>query len=320
MAVGERFHTDIDRRVSWAIRPEHHGQFPGPDPGIATPEDYRYCAEIMRGASKNYSFATAFLPAEKRPHVEALYALLRVGDDRVDVSHEGFASPLAAIDDWERAYWHAFETGSSDHPVMRAYLNTAVQFGIPVDTMVAYFRAMKEDLIYTRFPVFADLLHYMDGSSIPVGRAMTYILGVREPYTLAEALSKADSLAIAMQLSNFWRDIGYDWSIGRVYIPQEDLARFQVRETDLGASRITENLVSLLDFEIARTEAYYADAREGVHMLAAGRWGVMSGLEIYRAILHGIRRNRFDVFNRRAGAGDLNKIGLVLRSRWATLR
>jgi phytoene synthase len=227
---------------------------------------------------------------------------------------------LEAIDHWERAYWKAFETGSSDHPVMRAYLNTAVQFSIPVETMVAYFRAMKEDLIYTRFPAFDDLLHYMDGSSIPVGRAMTYILGVREPFTIADALPKADSLAIGMQLSNFWRDIGYDWSIGRVYIPQEDLARFQVREADLDAGRVTPNLIEMLEYQIARTESYYEDAREGVNMLATGRWGVMSGLEIYRAILHGIRRNRYDVFNLRAGASDLGKIGLLLRSRWTTRR
>jgi phytoene synthase len=189
-----------------------------------------------------------------------------------------------------------------------------------MDTMVAYFRAMKEDLIYTRFPTFGDLLHYMDGSSIPVGRAMTYILGVREPYTVQEAIEKADSLAIAMQLSNFWRDIGYDWSIGRVYIPQEDLIRFEVLEADLAEGQITENLVELLEFQITRTEAYYADARKGVPMLAAGQWGVMSGLKIYQAILHGIRRNNYDVFNRRAGASDLGKLGLVLRSRWTSRR
>ena len=85
--------------------------------------------------------------------------------------------------------------------------------------MAPYFRAMKEDLTVTRFPTFADLLHYMEGSALPVGRAMTYILGVRPPHTIEETLPYADSLSIAMQLSNFWRDIGPDWRIGRVYLP-----------------------------------------------------------------------------------------------------
>ena len=171
MAIGERVHSDLDRKAAWEsavlefpwiVERTTDDRDPNSGTQIASAADYAYCAEVMRKASKNYSFASAFLPAENRPHVEALYALLRVGDDRVDVSHEGFDSPLEAIDDWERTYWKAFETGASDHPVMRAYLDTAIKFRIPVDTMVAYFRAMKEDLIYTRFPTFADLLHYMD--------------------------------------------------------------------------------------------------------------------------------------------------------------
>ena len=124
--------------------------------------------------------------------MEALYALMRVGDDRVDVTYEGFDSPLAAIEDWERTYWQAFETGHSDHPVMRAYLASASACGIPAEIMTPYFRAMKEDLTVTRYPTFADLLHYMEGSALPVGRAMTYILGVRRPYTVEETLPYAD--------------------------------------------------------------------------------------------------------------------------------
>ena len=281
---------------------------------VATPEDYVECQRVMSGASKTYSFASRFLPRAKRHHVQALYALLRVGDDRVDVTHQGFATPLAAIEDWERAYWQAFETGRSDHAVMRAYLNTALECSIPAETMTPYFRAMKEDLTVTRFPTFADLLHYVDGSAIVVGRAMTYILGVRPPYTIADTLPHADSLSIAMQLSNFWRDIGYDWGIGRVYIPGEDLARFGVTEADIAAARVTPKFIQLLEFEIARTEAYYCDAAIGVHRLAAGRWGVMTGLEVYRAILVDIRRNNYDVFTRRAGATRAEKLGLALKA------
>jgi 15-cis-phytoene synthase len=281
---------------------------------VATLEDYAECRRVMLGASKNYSFANRFLPRSVQQHVEALYAFLRVGDDRVDVTHPGFASPLAAIEDWERDYWQAFETGRSDHPVMRAYLNTALECGILAETMTPYFRAMKEDLTVTRFPTFADLLHYVDGSAVVVGRAMTYILGVRPPYTIAETLPHADSLSIAMQLSNFWRDIAEDWGIGRVYIPGEDLARFGVTEADLAAARVTPNFIRLLEFEFERTEAYYRHARAGVLRLQTGRWGVMSGLEVYRAILSCIRRNGYDVFTRRAGASRLMKLGLALNA------
>jgi len=288
------------------------------DPKIASAEDYQVCRQVMRGASKNYSFASAFLPASKLRHVEALYALMRVGDDRVDVAHQGFASALEAIDDWERQYWSAFERGDSPHPVMRAYLNTAIECGIPQETMLPYFRAMREDLTITRFPIFADLLHYIDGSAIPVGRAMTHILGVRPPYLIADALPGADALSIAMQLSNFWRDIGYDWAIQRVYIPQEDLERFGFTEADLAQRRIAPNFIELLEFEFERTEAYYRQARSSVTMLATGRWAVMSGLEVYRALLASIRHNHYDVFNRRAGTNKMQKVGLAAKSFWRT--
>jgi phytoene synthase len=275
----------------------------------------------MLRASKNYSTASKYLPAEKLPHVEALYALMRVGDDRVDVSHSGFSSPLEAIDDWEATYWEAFSRGSSPHPVMRAYLDTAIRFGIPSETIAAYFRAMRADLTITRFPAYSDLLHYMDGSAIPVGRAMTYILGVSYErtgpfYTFEDALHGADSLSIAMQLSNFWRDIGQDWRIGRVYIPQEDMQRFGYYESDLAAGRINANLVDLLEFEFERTESYYTVARQSVKMLESGRWAVMSALEIYQGILASIRRNHYDIFSRRAGSGYYRKIGFALKSYW----
>ncbi|MDX1600840.1 MAG: phytoene/squalene synthase family protein, partial [Anaerolineales bacterium] len=200
---------------------------------VSSRQDYAYCRAVMVQASKNYTYASRFLPSRARPHVEALYALLRVGDDRVDVSHAGFSSPQAAIDDWERRYHRAFEQGDSEHPVLRAYVHTAYKFEIPERVMQPYFRAMRDDLSVTRFSTFSDLLGYVEGSAVPVGRAMTYILEVREPYNFDQALRSADQLSIAMQLSNFWRDIGEDWQRGRVYIPQQDLAEFGVKEGDL---------------------------------------------------------------------------------------
>lgn len=284
--------------------------------GIASAEDYAVCRQIMRNASKNYSSASNYLPADKLAHVEALYALMRVGDDRVDVTHDGFQSAMEAIDDWEHEYWKAFESGDSSHPVLRAYLDTSLKFGIPSETMAAYFRAMREDLTITRFPTFDELLHYMDGSAIPVGRAMTYILGVNLPHTLEKALPGADSLSVAMQLSNFWRDIGEDRRLGRIYLPLEDMQFFRYTEEDLAAQRINNNLVHLLEFEFERTETYYAAARQSVQMLASGQVAVMSALEIYRAILQDVRNNRYNVFTRRAGTGALKKLSLVARAFW----
>ena len=161
---------------------------------------------------------------------------------------------------------------------MRAYLDTAVKFNIPADTMAAYFRAMRADLTVRLFPTYADLLHYMEGSAIPVGRAMTHILGVKTGYSLSEAFAGADSLSIAMQLSNFWRDIEEDRRIGRIYLPQEDMQRFRYTESELTHNVINHRFVELLEFQFERTEEYYQSARKAVPMLARGKWAVTCAL------------------------------------------
>jgi phytoene synthase len=97
------------------------------------------------------------------------------------------------------------------------------------------------------------------------------------------------------------------------------MARFGVTEDDLAARRINRNFIRLLEFEFKRTEGYYAHAQDSVKMLAAGRWGIMSSLEIYRAILSGIRRHGYDIFSRRARTNKLQKLGLVTRAGWQVL-
>jgi phytoene synthase len=270
----------------------------------------------MFAASRNYSFASRFFSRRVLRHVEALYAFLRTGDDRVDESHPGFASSSTAIEDWEQAYRQAFETLHSSHPVMRAYLNTALECGIPPETMVPYFRSMREDLTITRYAHFASLMRYMEGSAIAVGRAMTHILGVRPPCSLEEIMPRADSLSVAMQLSNFLRDVGQDWRKGRIYLPGEDLTRFGVTEDDIAAGRVTENFVELMEFEIERSEWYYRDAVSGVHNLRDGRWGIMAGLEVYRSIHDAIRCSNYDVFTRHAGTTRAQKLLLAMRAWW----
>jgi phytoene synthase len=199
---------------------------------------------------------------------------------------------------------------------MRAYLDTATRFSIPREVMAPYFRAMRQDLSVRRFPTFQHLVHYMEGSALPVGRAMTHILGVLPEYSLSDALPGADALSIAMQLSNFWRDIGEDWRRGRIYIPVEDMDTFGYGESNLATQRVEARFIALMEYQFERTEFYYEKARRSVRLLASGNWAVLSALEIYRAILPGIRANGYDVFTRRAGTSAFQKLSLAMRSMW----
>ena len=144
---------------------------------------------------------------------------------------------------------------------------------------------------------------------------MSHILGTNTA-KVRDTYPAADSLSIAMQLSNFWRDIGEDWQRGRVYLPVEDMESFDYSEEQLAAGIINENFMALLDFEITRTRNYYAQAREGIGLLASGRWGVMNSLEIYSAILDRIEENKYNVFAKRAGAPLPQKLWLVSKAGW----
>jgi phytoene synthase len=147
---------------------------------------------------------------------------------------------------------------------------------------------------------------------------MTYILEVRPPHLPGDAIPYADHLSIAMQLSNFWRDIGEDWRRSRLYIPQEDLERFRVIEAEIAAGAVTPRFVNLLEFEIERTERYYESARHGISLLASGQWGVMCGLRMYRAILDAIRKQQYNVFAQRAQASAGQSLWHLARAGWDT--
>ena len=117
-----------------------------------------------------------------------------------------------------------------------------------------------------------------------------------------------------MQLSNFWRDIGEDWRIGRVYFPGEDLARFQVTEADDPQGRT----ISPTSSGCWNSRSSGPKPITGIRASACGGWrrvgwAVMAGLEVYRAILPGIRRNGYDVFTRRVGTTKPQKLGLAPR-------
>ena len=112
-----------------------------------------------------------------------------------------------------------------------------------------------------------------------------------------------------MQLSNFLRDIGEDWRRGRVYLPMEDLARFDYTEQDLAAGVVDERFVALMKFEIDRARKLYSVADEGMDYIPRGRrFPVVVARELYAAILDRIEAQNYDVFTRRAQVSRPGKL------------
>ncbi len=276
------------------------------DGGLSVAESYELCRRVQRSHSRTYYFSTRLFPAEVRPHVHALYAFMRYADEIVD--NPGLSTleeQLAALEAFEEETLAAMAREEVSNPVLRAFANTGRERDISPENLAAFMKSMKMDTCVFRYPTYEDLAVYTYGSAAVVGLMMCRVLGVEDE----RAEEHAEALGVAMQLSNFLRDIAEDWLRGRVYLPLEDLARFGYAEGDLAAGVVDERFVELMRFEIERARMLYAIADEGMGYVPRGRrYPVVVARELYAAILDRVEAQGYDVYTRRAGTSRAGKL------------
>ena len=206
-------------------RPGGEDEAVTPEAGPITLEDsYQRCRQLNKRYGTTYYWSTALLPKAKRPHVHALYGFCRYADDIVD--DLGSTAPVdvrqQAMADFGDRFFADLERGESDDPVLKAVVDTVQRFAIDPDCFRRFMRSMTMDFTVESYETWDDLLVYMDGSAAVIGEMMVPIL---EPLEAA-AFDHARDLGNAFQLSNFLRDVDEDLDRGRVYIPQEDIRKF----------------------------------------------------------------------------------------------
>jgi phytoene synthase len=277
------------------------------DERLTLAESYDLCRRVQRSHSKTYYFSTQLLPPDVRPHVHALYAFMRYADEIVDNPRATTPEQqLASLEALEDETMTAVVAGEDvPNPLLRAYAATARERSIEPENISAFIKSMKMDTSVFRYPTYEDLAAYTYGSAAVVGLMMCRVVGVEDE----RANPHAEALGVAMQLSNFLRDIREDWARGRVYLPLDDLDRFRYLEEDLGAGVVDERFISLMRFEIGRARGLYEFADEGMGYIPRGRrYPVMVARELYAAILDRIEAQGYDVFARRAETSRLDKL------------
>ena len=245
---------------------------------------------------ENFPVASILLPRRLVPAVEAIYAFARSADDLAD---EGDATPaerLAALD----AYESALDTIAAGippvDPMFARLAATLAEHHLPLKPLRDLLSAFKQDVVTTRYPDYPRLLDYCRRSADPVGRLMLGLYGVGDATSLAES----DAICTALQLINFWQDVAIDIAKNRIYLPQDDLARFGVSEDDIAHARTSPAWRTLMRFEVERARALMLEGAPLVKRLP-GRIGwelrmvVQGGLRILEAI----ERVEYDVFRRR---------------------
>ena len=272
---------------------------------------YQLCRRVNAHYGKTYYFSTLFFPPAVRRSVHALYGFVRYPDEMVDNPPPG-QDPAQMLAEYRDATRDALKSGESDIPVLHAFADMARRHHLPPNYPTAFLDAMAMDLTRTRYATFDDLTRYTYGSASVVGLMMCHIVGISDDC----ALGPAHDLGLAMQLTNFWRDIGEDWERGRVYLPQEDLERFGYTEAMLARGEVNDRFIALMQFEIARARDFYASADRGIpYIIPECRLPVVLARRLYAKILDKIEANGYDVFRRRARTTGLEKAAEVVRQR-----
>lgn len=255
---------------------------------------YKECQRIHAEHGKSYYFATHFFPKDLRMATYALYAFFRLPDEIVD--NPKTSDPRTELarfrDDWRSC--------RPSHPVLMAALDTFERYRIPFEYSEAFLDAMEQDTWKRTYADYAELERYMYGSAAVVGLMMCHVIGFKPG-----ALAYAEKLGYAMQLTNFLRDIKEDKeSRGRVYLPQDELARFG------------DDHAGFMKFQIARADAMYEEANKGIPLLAPrGRFAVRTASNLYREILRKIEARGYDV-SVRVRTTFLEKILITIKSRF----
>jgi len=245
---------------------------------------------------ENFPVASILLPRRLRPAVEAIYAFARSADDIADEGDAGPEERLADLRAYENALDGIAAGTPTDNPMIERLAGVVAAHRLELQPLRDLLSAFRQDVVTTRYADYPALLDYCRRSADPVGRLMLALYGVADPLSLRQS----DAVCSALQLINFWQDVGIDIDKGRIYLPLEDLQRFGVDEADIRAGKTGEKWRALMQFEVARARALMLEGAPLATRLP-GRIGwelrmvVQGGLRILEAI----ERADYDVFRRR---------------------
>lgn len=270
---------------------------------------YAQCARITHDHYENFPVASWLIPARIRPHVCSIYAFARTADDFADEPGMEQDERLEKLDDWGRRLKSCLDDPQG--PVFEALGTTIRQFGVPLELLEDLLTAFRQDVIQSRHQTFDDLLSYAKRSANPVGRLVLMLFG----YKQLDMFQQSDAICTALQLTNFWQDIGVDGSRNRIYLPQQEMARYGITETDLWDEKVSPGFRSLLHDLVARTRDLF-DRGSGLPDRVTGRLRYELRLTWLGGtrILDEIERAGYDVFHRRPTLSRWTGVYLLIRS------
>jgi squalene synthase HpnC len=304
-AIAQRDNEALLSR-GWAALPPSYRM---PDVVPTLGQARAWCKQLAESHYENFHVATWFLPQALRPHFHAIYAYCRISDDLGDEVGDS-STALALLDLWGRELDACYE-GRARHPVFVALAETIRACSIPKEPFADLLVAFRQDQTVTRYRTMRELLEYCRFSANPVGRLVLYACGYRDE----ERFRLSDATCSALQLANFWQDVRVDFSKGRVYLPQDDMQRFDVPEETIARGVATPAFRALLDYEVDFARRLF---EEGLPLIEIVSRDLAVDLDLFSRggleILRAIERRDYDVLSARPAISKRTKLVLVLRA------
>jgi squalene synthase HpnC len=298
---------------------------------ISISDSYDACHRIARAAHSNFYYAFYLLPKPKRDGLAALYAFMRLVDDVADEGHDlaakqrGLADWRAALDNAITGQVHIVDgsgaltsqqspTGAAE--VLPALVDTIQRYKMPARYLHDLISGAEMDLTLRTYPTFDRLREYCYRVAGTVGLTCTHVFGFQDP----RALDLAEKLGLAFQLTNIIRDVHEDYAVGRVYLPEEDLARYAVSPQDFGKTEATLGVRELLRFEADRAWQCYEEGSALFGLIDTESRGALWLLvHTYSALLARIESLDFAVFGERVRLSKAEKMLFIAKARFGRL-
>ena len=269
--------------------------------------DFELVRELTHRRGTNFSLGFRFLPLPKRQAVYAAYAFCRWADDLAD--EVGIADPAEALDEWERELAATYR-GMPTHPVSRALAAALADYPIPQSAFADLIAGCRRDLVQNRYPTFADLEQYCVEVAVSISEISLAIFGTQREV----AHGHGRNLAMALQLTNVLRDVAEDLERDRIYLPQDELARFGVDDGTLRRGLGAPGVRELLAFQATRAADYFRKARPLVACIDAdARVPVALMGSVYAAVLAEVVDRGYDVWSEKVSLSLGQRVRVVGR-------
>jgi 15-cis-phytoene synthase len=271
-------------------------------------ESFTYCRRLARRTAGNFYYAFRTLPTAGLRDTCALYAFTRIADDLGDDETRPLAERRQRLDAWRAALHAAVAGDTSAHPCLPALADVIDRHAIPPRYVDDVLTGIASDLDFTPFETFEELAGYCYHVAGAVGVSCIHVWGMQHE----RAIDAAVDCGLAFQLTNVLRDLGEDARTGRVYLPAEDLRRFDYTPDDLANGVRDERFRALMQFETARAREFYARGERLFDDVRPEARPILSAMiRIYRGLLDEIERRDFDVFRRRVRLSRARKLWIA---------